>query len=53
MSPQASWMLVNEISPGLGAAVPKAVLCVGAEDPQELIQDAICMSAKMLDRVEK
>jgi hypothetical protein len=52
MSPKTSWILENEICPRLGAAVPRSVLCVGAEDAQELIQDAIVMSAKMLVRLE-
>jgi hypothetical protein len=52
MSPQAGWILQEEIYPRLCSAIPKAVLCVGAEDPQELIQDATVMAAKMIDRVE-
>ena len=53
MSPQAGWILQEEICPRLHSAIPKAVLCIGAEDPQELIQDAITMAAKMIDRVEQ
>ena len=51
MSPQAGWILQEEIVPRLCGAVPKSVLCVGSEDHQELIQDAITMAARMLDRV--
>jgi hypothetical protein len=53
MSPQASWILQDQIVPRLRSAIPKSVLCVGAEDHQELIQDGIAMSARMLDRVER
>ena len=52
MSPQAGWILKEEIVPRLRSAIPKSVLCVGAEDPQELIQDATVMAARMIDRVE-
>ena len=53
MSPQAGWILKDEIYPRLCAAIPRSVLCVGQEDPQELIQDATVMAAKLIDRVEK
>jgi len=53
MSPQASWILQEEVVPRLCGAVPQTVRCVGAEDHQELIQDATCMAARMLDRVEQ
>ena len=52
MSPKASWILQEEIVPRLCGAVPQSVRCVGAEDPEELIQDATCMAARMLNRVE-
>ena len=52
MSPQAGWILQEEIVPRLRSAIPKSVLCVGAEDHQELIQDATTMAARMIDRVE-
>ena len=52
MSPQAGWILQEEIVPRLRSAIPKSVLCVGAEDPQELVQDATVMAARMIDRVE-
>ena len=52
MSPQAGWILQEEIVPRLRSAIPKSVLCVGAEDHQELIQDATTMAACMIDRVE-
>jgi hypothetical protein len=53
MSPRANWLLENEICPRLHGAVPKSVLCVGAEDAQELVADGIAMAARMLDRVEQ
>src|ERR1017187_3716631 len=53
MSPQAGWILEQEIVPRLSISVPNSVLCVGAEDPQELIQDATVIAARMLDRVER
>lgn len=53
MSPQAGWILQEEIVPRLCGAIPRSILCVGAEDHQELIQDATVMAAKMIDRVEK
>jgi hypothetical protein len=52
MSPQTGWILNDEIVPRLCGAIPNSVLCVGAEDPQELVQDGITMAAKMIDRVE-
>jgi hypothetical protein len=52
MSPQAGWILKDEIVPRIVGAVPRSILCVGAEDSQELIQDGICMAAKLIDRVE-
>jgi hypothetical protein len=53
MSPQAGFILNDQIVPRLYGAVPRSVLCVGSEDPQELIQDSIVMAAKMIDRVEQ
>jgi hypothetical protein len=53
MSPQASWILQEEVCPRLCSAVPKSVLCVGAEGAQELVQDGITMAAKMVDRLDQ
>lgn len=53
MSPQAGWILQEEIAPRLGGAVPRSVLCVGQEDSEELVADSICMAAKMVDRLEQ
>src|SRR5580692_14479 len=52
MSPQAGFLLVNQIAPRLRAAIPRCVSAVGAEDADELVQDAICVAAKMLHNVE-
>src|SRR3954447_11110754 len=53
MSPEAGEMLMGEIAPRLRSAIPKCVHPVGAEDSEELVQDAIVTAAQMLDRVEK
>lgn len=52
MSPQAGWILKEEIAPRIAAVVPRSIQSVGAEDHQEFIQDGITMAAKMVDRVE-
>ena len=52
MSPQTSWILVNEVIPRLQSAIPRAVHCVGCEDHNELIQDGTAMAAKMLVNAE-
>jgi hypothetical protein len=53
MSPQAAWLLQEEIVPRLSGTVPYTVLCVGSEDHQELVQDGITMASRMLVRVER
>jgi hypothetical protein len=53
MSPETGWLLQDQVAPRLGASIPRNVKCVGAEDEQELVQDAICMSALMLERLEQ
>ncbi len=53
MSPQAGYILQDQIAPRLGAAIPRTVLPVGAEDPEELVYDGICMAAQMLERLEQ
>jgi hypothetical protein len=52
MTAQAGSLLVDEITPRLRTLVPKSVKPVGAEDPEELLQDAITIAAQMLHRVE-
>ena len=46
-------LLVEQIAPRLRTLVPKSVKPVGAEDTEELVQDAIVVAAQMLDRVER
>ena len=53
MTAQAGTMLVEEIAPRLRTLVPKSVKPVGAEDPEELLQDALAIAANMLHRVEQ
>jgi len=44
--------LVNDIEPRLRNIIPQAVKPVGGEDNEELIQDALCVAAKMLHDLE-
>ena len=53
MSPQSGTLLLEEIEPRLRATIPRSVLKVGAEDDEELMQEAITMAAQMLHRVEQ
>lgn len=53
MSPSAGTLLVEQIAPRLRTLVPKSVKPVGAEDAEELVQDAIVIAAQMLHRVEQ
>ena len=52
MSPQAGYILKDQITPRIAAVVPRSIQPVGAEDHQELIADGICMAAKMVQRLE-
>ena len=52
MSPQAGWILQEQVVPRLRSAIPNVVHCVGAEDHHELIQDATAIAAKMMHNVE-
>ena len=52
MSPQAGWILQEEVVPRLRSSIPRAVRCVGAEDHEELIQDATVIAARMIIRAE-
>jgi hypothetical protein len=52
MSPQAGYVLQEEVVPRLRGAIPHTVRCVGAEDPEELIQDGTAIAAKMLHNAE-
>lgn len=53
MSPQAGWLLQEQIIPRLRTSIPKTVRCVGAEDAEELVQDATVMAARLLMNAEK
>ena len=52
MSPQAGWLLQEEVVPRLRSAIPRAVSYVGSEDAEELIQDATAMAARLLHNTE-
>lgn len=45
-------MLVEQIAPRLRLTVPACVKTVGAEDAEELVQDAIAMAAQMVHNLE-
>ena len=51
MSPQTSAVLMEQIVPRLKTIVPY-IKTVGSEDHAELLQDGICMAAKMLHNLE-
>jgi len=53
MSPAAGDLLMEHIVPRLRATIPRVVKKVGAEDEEELVQDAIVVAAQMLDAVER
>jgi len=53
MSPEAGCLLLDEIAPRLRSAIPKCVQKIGAEDDEELVQDALVTAAQMLDSVER
>jgi hypothetical protein len=53
MSPQAGFVLMEEVMPRLRNAIPRCVSKVGAEDDEELLQDGLAMAAHMLDGLEK
>jgi hypothetical protein len=48
MSPRAGFVLQDQVVPRLRAVIPRTVLCVGSEDPEELVQDATCMAARIM-----
>jgi hypothetical protein len=52
MSPQAGWLLVNQVVPRLRAVIPRSVLTVGSEDHEELVQDATCLAGRILHNAE-
>ena len=52
MSPESGFVLMEEIAPRLKAVIPH-IKPVGAEDSEELFQDALCVAAKMLHDLEQ
>ena len=48
MSPQAGYLLQEEVVPRLASAIPNAVAFIGSEDAEELIQDATAIAAKIM-----
>jgi hypothetical protein len=52
MSPQAGWLLVNEIVPRLKSSIATSVRPVGCEDMEELVQDGTAIAATMLHSAE-
>ena len=50
MSSHADTVLTEEIVPRLRHLIPHRVPLVGSEDPEELLQDATLIAARMLDR---
>jgi hypothetical protein len=52
MSPQAGWILQEQVVPRLKSAIPHAVPFFGCEDAEELVQDATAMAARLMHNVE-
>ena len=52
MSPQAGYILQDQVVPCLRSAIPNVCHCVGSEDAQELIQDSIALAARLMHNVE-
>ena len=52
MSPKAGFVLLDQIEPRLRATMPY-IRGVGAEDTEELLQDALTVAAKMLHDLEE
>ena len=53
MSPQAGFLLQDQIIPRLKSAVPIAVSFIGSEDAQELVQDGTLIAAQMIHNAEQ
>ena len=53
MSPAAQELFMSQIAPILMAAVPRVVIAVGAEDADELVQDALVAACEAVHRLEK
>jgi hypothetical protein len=53
MSPATQQLFMQQIAPILMAAVPRAVAPVGAEDADELVQDAMATACDAVDSLER
>lgn len=53
MSPATGLILLNQVIPILAATIPRIARPVGAEDVEELKQDAIAYAAALLDSAER
>ena len=52
MSPKAGFVLLDQIASRLRATIPHVIRATGAEDAEELLQDALAMAAQMLHALE-
>jgi hypothetical protein len=52
MSPQAGFLLVNEIVPRLRSSIPGTVRAMAGEDLEELVQDGTAIAAQILHSAE-
>jgi len=50
MSSHADSVLIDEVIPRLRNLIPHRVPCIGAEDAEELLQDATLLAARLLER---
>jgi hypothetical protein len=53
MSPQAGFLLRDQVIPRLKSAIPQAVSFIGSEDAQELVQDGTLIAAQMIHNAER
>ena len=53
MSPQAGFLLQDQIIPRLKSAIPNAVSFIGSEDAEELVQDGTLIAAQMIHNAEQ
>jgi hypothetical protein len=53
MSPQAGFLLQDQVLPRLKSAIPIAVSFIGSEDAEELVQDGTLIAAKMIHTAEQ
>jgi hypothetical protein len=52
MSPQAGWLLINEIVPRPRSSIPGSVRLLGSDDIEELVQDGTAIAAHLLHSAE-